>query len=370
MAFTLSKADTISPRTLRNEIVRDLDNQNRQNALIAPDVFPLVEMSDSQETLFTMDGGEMPLPRGDLAAESTVVDMSDIDEDTIDVETFKAKISPEKGANTELNTDQQILNLFEAAADTLRLRVELARSMVSWRGHGGIDGMIGAAGTTAHPDIPASHVIAPGTAFSDTANSTPQDHITEAEYQIANDGGSLDQAGEITAYMSPSVLRDLKQNNDLEARFSGVETQGLTEDQVAGILPISNIQVVRTQVIRTNANGEPIDDTGAVVADPGNAAKDNILEPWDTSGTTNQNRRNIVIGAPGRVSAFIPWFADRLAEHGEQAPPGGDFSVDTQNGFITQMWTENDPLVTWFKIAQEIGFHLMRPDNWAVIQDI
>jgi len=42
MAFTLSKADTISPKTLRNEIVRDLDNQNRQNALIATEVFPLV----------------------------------------------------------------------------------------------------------------------------------------------------------------------------------------------------------------------------------------------------------------------------------------------------------------------------------------
>lgn len=366
MAFTLSKADTISPKTLRNEIVRDLDNQNRQNALIATEVFPLVELSDSEETYFTMDGGEMPLPRGDLAAESTVVDMNDIDEDTIGVETFKAKISPEKGANTELNTDQEILNLFEAAADTLRLRLEIARSLVAWQGYGGIDGMIGSDGATAHPDIDASHVFTSLTAFSDTANSTPQDAFTDAEFQITNDGDELDMAGQVTAYMSPSTLRDLKQNDDLEGRFSGVETQGLTEDQVANILPVDRIQEVRTQIIRTDANGQPVDDSGNVVEDPGNAAKDNILEPHDGSG----NVRNVVIGAPGRVSAFIPWFADRLAEHGEQAPPGGDFAVDMGNGFITQMWTENDPLVTWFKIAQEIGFHLHRPDNWAILQDI
>ena len=366
MAFTLSKADTISPKTLRNEIVRDLDNQNRQNALIATEVFPLVEMSDSSETYFTMDGAEMPMPRGDLAAESAVVDMEDIDESTIGVETFKAKISPEKGANTELNTDQEILNLFEAAADTLRLRLELARSLVAWQGYGGIDGMIGADGATAHPDIDTSHVFGSLTAFSDTANSTPQDAFTDAHFQITNDGDMLDSAGQITAYMSPSTLRDLKQNDDLEGRFSGVETQGLTEDQVANILPVDRIQEVRTQVVRTDANGQPVDDSGNVVSDPSNAAKDNILEPHDGSS----NVRNVVIGAPGQVSGFIPWFADRLAEHGEQAPPGGDFAVDMGNGFITQMWTENDPLVTWFKIAQEIGFHLMRPDNWAILQDI
>jgi len=368
MAFTLSKADTISPKTLRNEIVRDLDNQNRQNALIATEVFPLVELSDSEETYFTMDGGEMPLPRGDLATESAVVDMNDIDEDTIGVETFKAKISPEKGANTELNTDQEILNLFEAAADTLRLRLEIARSLVAWQGYGGIDGMIGSDGATAHPDIDASHVFTSLTAFSDAANSTPQDAFTDAEFQITNDGDDLDSAGQITAYMSPSTLRDLKQNDDLESRFSGVETQGLTKDQVANILPVDNIQEVRTQVIRTNENGEPINSSDSVVSDPANAVKDNILEPYDASATTQ--RRNVVIGAPGQVSGFIPWFADRLAEHGEQAPPGGDFSVDMQNGFLTQMWTTNDPLVTWFKIAQEVGFHLHRPDNWAILQDV
>ena len=366
MAFTLSKADTISPKTLRNEIVRDLDNQNRQNALIATEVFPLVELSDSEETYFTMDGAEMPMPRGDLAAESSVVDMEDLDEDTIGVETFKAKISPEKGADTELNTDQEILNLFEAAADTLRLRLEIARSLVAWQGYGGIDGMIGSDGATAHPDIDASHVFTSLTSFDQTGSATPQNGFIDATFQIEDDGDMLDSAGQITAYMSPSTLRDLKKNDDLESRFSGVETQGLTEDQVANILPVDQIQVVRTQVVRTNTNGEPIDGSDNVVSDPGNAVKDNILEPYDGSNQV----RNVVIGAPGRVSAFMPWFADRLAEHGEQAPPGGDFAVDMGNGFLTQMWTENDPLVTWFKIAQEIGFHVHRPDNWAILQDI
>lgn len=367
MAFTLSKADQISPKTLRNEIVRDLDNRNRTGALIATDVFPLVELSDSEETYFTMDGAEMPMPRGDLQSESAVVDMEDLDEAQIDVETFKAKIAPEKGANTELNSDQEILNLFEAASDTLRLRLELARELVAWQGYGGIDGMIGSEGTTAHPDIPTEHVITGATAFSDTANAEPQQHFTDAEFYIS-DNGELVDAGSITGYLSPSALRDLKQNQDLQDRFTGVETQGLTEDQVASILPVDNLEVVRTQVVRTNANGEPIDADGNVVEAPGDAAKDNVLEPWnETQGDTV---RNIVIGTPGEQFAFIPWFADRLAEHAQQAPPGGDFAVDMGNGFMTQMWTENDPLVTWMKIAQEIGFHVHRPRNWAIIQDI
>jgi len=368
MAFTISQADTVSPKTLRNEIVRDLDNRTRQNALIATDVFPPVELSDSSETYYTMDGAEMPMPRSDLSAESRVVDIDDLDESTVGVETFKAKTAPEKGADTELNTDAEILNLFEASADNLRLRLEIARSMVSWRGYGGIDGMIGSEGQTAHPDLDASHVFTASTAFSDTANSTPQDTIIDASFQIEDTGDMLDSAGQITAYLSPSVLRDLKKNDDLEGRFSGVDTQGLAEDQVANILPVDEIQEVRTQVVRTDANGQPLDGSGNVAEDPSNAVKDNILEPYDESADTQ--RRNVVIGAPGRVSAFIPWFADRLAEHGRQAPPSGDFSVDMANGFLTQMWTENDPLVTWFKIAQEIGFHLHRPDNWSILQDV
>jgi len=367
MAFTLSKADQISPKTLRNEIVRTWDNQERDGALTATEVFPLVELSDSEETYFTMDGSEMPLPRGDLQSESTVVDMDDLDESQIDVETFKAKIAPEKGANTELNTDQEILNLFEAAADVLRLRLDLARELVAWRGHGGIEGLIGEEGVSAHSDIRSDAVITPGTAFSDTTNSNPQNHFTEAQFQI-EEYGEMVTMGNLTAYVSPSVIRDLKQNDDLEGRFSGVEIQGLTEDQVANILPVENLEVVRTQVVRTDANGEPIDDSGNPVAKPENAAKDNVLEPWNESA--GEKKRNIVIGTPGEQFAFIPWFADRLAEHAEQAPPGGNFSADMQNGFLTQMWTENDPLVTWMKIAQEIGFHLHRPRNWAVIQDI
>jgi hypothetical protein len=65
----------------------------------------------------------------------------------------------------------------------------------------------------------------------------------------------------------------------------------------------------------------------------------------------------------------MPWFLDRLQERGDVAPTG-DISVDASNGWMTQSWTEPDPLVTWYKVAQEIGFHMTRGTNWFIIQDV
>jgi hypothetical protein len=368
MSFTLADADLLSPKTVRNEIVRDIDNMSRMDELHATDVFPLVALSDSEETYYKMDGIRTGMQAAGLTSESPVGNMERLTEDDISVSTYKQKLSPEKGVDTELNTQEEILRLFEAAADFLREDLRLTRSRISWQGDSEVDGVIGADGQTAHPDIDSSHVLTPTTAYSDLANSNPQDDFTEADYLISDDGTALAEAGMLTAYVSPSLMYDLKQNDDLEDRFSGVEVRGLTEQQVANVLPFDQIEVVRTKLVRTDSNGQPVDDNGNQVDDPSNAATDNVLEPYDSANSTK--RRNIVIGAPGEVSGFIPFFVDRLSEMADNAPPSGDMSVDTTNGFMTQTWTQNDPAVSWLKIAQEVGFHLHRPDNWVVIQDV
>lgn len=365
MTFTLADADLLSPKTVRNEIVRDIDNMSRMDGLAATDVFPLVALSDSEEKFYKMDGIRTGMQPAGLTSESPVGNIGKLTQDNITVSTYKQKISPEKGVDTELNTDEEILRLFEASADFLREDLMLTRERITWQGDSNVDGMIGSGGTTAHPDLDSSHVLTSTGDYS-TQTTEIQGDFMEADFQITDDGTALSEAGTLTAYMSPSVMYDLKQNDDLESRFGGVEVQGLTDEQVASVLPFDNIETVRTKLVRTDSNGQPVDDTGSVVNDPTNAAVDNVLEPHN--GT--EQKRNIVIGAPGEVSGFIPFFVDRLSEMADNAPPSGDMSVDTTNGFMTQTWTQNDPAVSWFKIAQEVGFHLMRPDNWVVIQDV
>lgn len=364
MAFTLRDADLLSPKTVRNEIVRDLDNMSRMDELHATDVFPLVGLSDSEETYYKMDGARTGMQAAAVSAESPVGHIETLGQDDVGVDTYKEKISPEKGVDTELNTDEEILRLFEASTEFLREDLRLTRSIISWRGDNQVDGMVGPDGTTPHPDLSSDHVLSPATQYSDLANSNPQADFIEADYLINEDGQSLNEASGVTGYMSPSTLFDLKRNDDLQSRFSGVEVQGLTEQQVASVMPFDNIETVRTQVVRTNSTGQPVDENGNVVDNPENAATDNVLDPYNGSSV----QRNIVVGAPGEVSAFIPFFVDRLAEMAANAPPTGDMSVDETNGFITQTWTQADPTISWLKIMQEVGFHLHRPDNWVVIQ--
>jgi hypothetical protein len=322
-----------------------------------------VELSDSQEKHFTHVGIRPGMRESALASESPVGDVEGLGERDVTVETYKKKIQPEKGVDTELNSQVEILNLFNAVADALMEDVLLTRAEMAWRGLGSVDGMIGSDGLTAHPEIDASHVATPSTAYSDTANSTPITDLIDAEYRINEDGSALGQAGPMTAWMSPSVLRDLKLNDDIQSEYDNV--RALTQEQLADAFQLDRIRIVRTQVVRRDSNGEPIDENGDLVDDLTNAARDNILEPYD--GT--DQARNIVVGAPGQVSAFMPWFLDRLAERGS-AVPQGDVSVDATNGWMTQTWTDVDPMATWFKAAQEIGFHVTRGDNWYVIQDI
>lgn len=367
MVFTLREANLHSPDTIQNRIVRQLTQMEGGDRLVATEIFPLVELSDSVETYFTQDGLRGEMRRTDLASESPVGDIESLGERDVTVSTFKKKMAPEKGVDTELNTDQEILNLFNAVADALMEDALMTRSRITWQGSldGDIDGLIGVDGATPHPDLGNDHIINPGTPYSDTENSTPVDDLIDAGYEISDDGSALSQAGGITAYLPPSVLRDLKLNDDLTTELDTVAA--LTEDQLQDISQLDNIRPIATEMPRTGTNGEYLTESGDVAEDPEDAATDNVLEPYDPGADVK--RRHVVVMAPGQPTAFVPWFLDRLQEMGG-ASPTGEVSVDSTNGWMTQTWTEPDPLTSWYKAAQEVGFHLHRPDNVVVIRDV
>lgn len=368
--LTLSRADELSPETVRNQIVRDLNQLDTRGPSIA-DVMPTIVLTDSEETYYRSNSGVLPMRQTALSAEAPIGDTEDLSKDQYSVDTFQKKRSPERGADFELNTDEDLLNAFNWCVDQLQRELRITRELAGWRGLDDVDGLIGPDGQTAHPALDSSHVLTPATAFSDTANSTPQNVFHDADELVDTEGTLLDQMSAPTTYVPPSVMTDLKKNEDLQDRFTGVGTQGLTENQVANILPVDNIQKVYTKVIRTNADGQPIDENGNVVEERENAVKDNILEPYDPdAGTT---RRNIVFGTGGDArSAGMPVLTDRLdniVQRGGEEPTGS-WSVDTSMGFVTQSWWNEDPPQTWYKVAQEIGVEMVRPENWVVIQDI
>lgn len=363
--FTLREAGLHDPDTLINEIVQQIDQMGDDNRLVTTEVFPLVELSDSVETHFTRSGKRVGMRETALSAESPTGDVEGLGERDVTVETFKKKIQPEKGVDTELNNTTEIYNLFEAAAAALREDLLITRATAAWRGTSTIDGLIGPEGQTAHPEVPSEHVVTPTTAYSDTANSSPITDMIDAEYRINENGSALGETGGVTAYVTPSLLRDLKLNDDIQSEYDN--TRALTEQQLADAFQLDSLRTIRTKVPRTDGSGNLLDDAGNQVEEVEDATMDNVLEPYDASdGTT---RRNLVIMAPGQPTAFMPFFLDRLNEMGAEMPTGA-VSVDSTNGWLTQTWTQPDPMVSWYKAAQEIGFHVMRGENIYVIQDV
>ena len=371
MPFTLKKAGLLSPKLLRNEIVTDLDQAARregEGVANTQEVFPMQQLDADREVYYREHGGVAPMQPVSLDSESPIMDLQDIDEDDVTISPYKAKVSPEKGANTKLNSVNEIRDLYQYAAQRLRQNVKVTRDLVAWQGDENIDGMIGPDGITPHPSLRDDHVITPDVPFSDQTNSSPQQHFQMAELLIDEDGSALDTAGPMTAYMTPSMLYDLKLNADLSDRFTGVEVQGLTQNQVANILPFDRIRKVRMQVPRMDDLGRPVDAAGNPVDDPQDAEYDNVLEPYDPVADTT--RRNILIGTPGNVSAFMPWFSQRLSEMAQNAEPTGQFAVDNNAGIVTQTWTDTDPAISWLKVAQEIGLEVIRPNNFVLMQDV
>lgn len=366
MTFSLARAEQLSPDRIQQRIIRKIEQMDDNRAFIADQAFPLYQMGAAKEIYHRQNGLRAPMQGTSLVSESPVASLEDLDEDEMSVTTLKEKISPERAVDETLNNEQQILNIAEYVSDALRMDLLTSRSMMAWRGWNGVEGMIGETGTSAHSRIPTDHVITPSAAFSDEANSDPHDVFMTAQERIDIDGTGFNSLPPITAYCPPEVIWDLKRNDDLQDRFSGVRVRTIdTMDDLSQVIPI-RIREIRTKVARTNANGEPIDENDNVVS-VNNAVDDNILEPYDPGSGTQT--RNVVIGTFGREAALMPWFPDRLASHLDNTP-SPNWSVDRQNGYLLQSWTQNDPAISWRKIAQEIGFHVLRGENFCVLQDV
>lgn len=362
-------ADALSPETVTNTIVEQNMMLDTRGATI-DSVLPLHVMGDSEEVYFRKDNTLLPLSRAGLTGEAPVGYMGDMAKEYRNVSTYRNKVNPaEQGANFELNTGPQLLDLYDWAGNYLERRMRLRREVTGWRGDADVDGFVGEEGDDAHADIPTDHVITSSAEYSDGTNSDPHGDFRAAAEVVDIDGVRLEEMGTPGAYMSPGTLYDLVEHPDLEDRFSGVNVQNLTEETLTQVLPIPNIEVVYTKTTRTNANGEPVDSSGNVVEDPENAAKDNVLEPYDAGA--GETKRNIVFGAPGDISGVMPVLTDRLSEVMEAVPNmPGEFSVDDTLGFTVHQWADPNEKAAWFEIGQECGVELHAGENWAVIQDI
>lgn len=371
---TLQNAQNLTAEVLRNEIVSNVDQMERIEVgdgefASAMTEFPLVNLDDPQQAFYTLDTVRGPMESSALNSEAPLGSLELPDRgEAVETEPYKKKYNPEKGVNTTLADSPY--TVFGHAASVIRLELFVTREQITWRGDRNIDGFIGQYGTSPHPDLPADQVVTPANAWSDTVNSTPYDDVTSITYQIMNNGRLFEGDPAPNLYLSPSVARDLKRSDDMENRVSGLRIEALGLDDVSEVFDesLGRIRRVMVYVPRTNANGEYIDDTGTVVEEAQDAALDNILEPWDPAA--GAQRRHAVIGRPGVNSAYVPWFLDRLNEYAQDAPPNGDLSIDGQNGFLTQIWSENDPLTSWFKGMQEVGFQLETPQNWGILTDL
>lgn len=375
--LTFAEAGLRSPKTLREEIVQDVDQLDfitgTEAMASANSEFATVNLDAPEESYFTIGGAAGPMSHTPYASESPIGTLGDLDEESVTTKGYKEKLAPEKKTDAKLNSENEILSLYRWAARQLRAATFLTREQIAWRGDDVNDGFIGTDGQTPHPDLPSNHIIQPGTAWSDTANSTPYDAISTAALLLKQtQQGFFDQNISIQPriYYSPGVWHDLKNNADMKDRFSGVEVRGLTGEQVEQLIDseIPNTREVRAQLPRTDANGNYLDEDGNIVEDVDNAVMDNVLEPYDPSAGTV--RRNVVIGRPGPTAMF-PWFGDNMGDFNEpDAPETPNVAFDNQRGFGTQTWMTNDPRTTWLKAFQDIGFHLQLPEHWVVIQDI
>ncbi|SEH60540.1 hypothetical protein SAMN05192561_11212 [Halopenitus malekzadehii] len=372
------KAGLLSPKTLREEIVQDIDQMEQMQedgVADANGLFPAVNLDAPEESYFTIGGAIAAMSEVDRAAESPISALGDINEKDISTYSFKEKIAPEKETDAKLNSDQQILSLYRWGANQLRAALFLTRNKVAFQATRSVDGFLGTDGDTIHPDIPTANVINPNNQYSDRANSTPYENFSYASYLLSEADQTYMNAmvsGDPTALVTPSIWHDIKNNEDMKGRFSGVEVRGLTGSQVRRLVDeeIPNIQVVKVKLPREDANGNFLDEDGNIVNDVDDAAMDNVLEPYDP--VAGEQRRNIIIGRPGVESAFLAWYGDNMGEFDEPDAPStdGGFAVDNDRGFGTQTWMSQDPRVTWLKAFQDIGFHIMLPEHWVIINDV
>lgn len=373
---TQRNARALKPEILRNEMVERVDQVERMNAggdgeyASAMSLFPLVNIDDPSEEWYTMDGVRSPMQATSFSSESPLGTLDLPEKENLTIQSYKKKYRPDKGAETEL--DGTPFSLYQRAASVLRTEIFLTREQITWQGDDHIEGLIGQDGTSPHSDVAANgYVDTPAVSWSDAATATPYQDISDAAYNVLNNGRMFgDGSAEPVMLTSPSVNRDMKNTDDMLDRIINTRIGAVGDDDVRDIIDddISAVQKVLVYLPRRNANGELIDEAGNVVDDPDDAAHDNVLEPWDPA--QSRNIRHVIFMRPGAGTAYIPWFSERLLERSSQAPDPGSISVDDANGFFTQVWAEEDPISTNFKAAQEIGFHIQRPENIAILRDV
>ncbi len=375
----IAKAGLLSPKTLREEIVRDIDQMEAINGdgrtASASSEFPVVNLDAPEETYFTIGGAVAPMRPIDRDSESPIGTLGDIDEEKIDTTYYSEKLMPEKETDAKLNSEREVLSLFRWAAMDLRTKILLAREKYCWQGDSEVEGLIGEDGSTAHSDIPQSNIITPSTAWSDTTNAEPYADITDLILELREANQTFFDANVDTSsrgYFSPRLWHDIKNNGDMRDRFSGVEIQRLNTEQVERLIDdeLPEIRIVEVDIPRTDGDGNYLDEDGNIVTDVDDAAMDNVLEPYDPNA--GEQVRCAVIGKPGASSAFQPWFEDNVGAFDDVDAPDhvGDFAIDGTRGFGTHTWMKADPPTSVLRAFQDVGFHLHLPDHWGIIQDI
>lgn len=370
---TISNADLLKPEVIRNEIVETVDQMQRvemgdgSQYASAMSEFPVVNLDDPGESYYTYDGVTGRMRPTAFDAESPVGSIDLPDRREVTIESYKKKYNPNKGTETTLNSGQGVpFSVFSRAVSLLRAKIFLTREQIAWRGDEAVDGLIGQYGTSPHPEI--EHVTQVGTGWNDATNAESYTDISDAAFDVVNNGFLGDGPVMPNLYVGPTTLRDLKQTEAMQNRLPSTRYQNVNNDALAQIVSddVSNIIPVMVYTPREDDGGNYLDEEGNIVQDADDAATDNILEPFDPA--TGEIQRNAVLGRPGAGSAYFVWFLDRLLEREGSVP--GQMSVDQNNGFFSQVWSTADPIGTYMAAKQEIGFHIERGSNFAVLQGV
>lgn len=371
---SVDQADLLRPEVIRNEIVETSDQMERINLgdgyASAMDTFPLVNLDDPSEAWYTFSGSAGPMSPTSFDAESPVGTIEAPERDSLEIQSYKEKFNPDKGAETHFNQNTPY-SVFARAVQKIQQKIYLTREQISWRGDSVVEGLIGEFGDDPHSDLRGDATITNPTDWSDSTNATPLDEIDQINYETTANGfygNGVPPAP--TLYISPGALRDLKQTDQMQDVLGANDMQRVTTDAVNEIFDeeIGGIQRVMVQMPRQDDAGNYLDDAGNVVDNVEDAAHDNILEPYDPA--TGAQIRSVVIGRFGPGTAYFPWFLDRLTERMDGADVKGEIAIEENEGYFVQRWSDEDPITSWIAGKMEIGYHLARPENVGVIQGV
>lgn len=372
---TFQNVDGLTPEVLRNTMVETINQMDRINVgdgegyASALTVFPMVNMNNPEEGYYTFGGVSGGMPAAAPDAESPMGALELPGKSTYKTHSYKRKINPKKEVEVELDSANAPFSLFNYGASYLNAETFVRREIITWRGDENIEGLIGPNGDDPHSDIQdEDNAYTTFDSWSDYEASDPYRNVLDVAHNIKTQGRFLGNENRPPMFAGPDTIRDMRLNESLRNRLGANRDATLNTSDVAGLMSddISGIREVAVQVPRTNENGELIDEEDNVVEKASDAAMDNILEPYDPE--TGEKNRNVIIGTPGVESAFMPWFLEKLTKMADGAPITSSISIDEERGFLTQMWNNDDPIATYMAAKQDVGFHLRRPENWAVMQ--